>query len=534
MIKLLIVDDEPLVQIGIKSMLNWAEYGIEVCGTAMNGAAALDLIEEYSPEIVITDIRMPIMNGLELAKICRDTYGRIPLFIILTSYEEFELARQALSYEVIDYLVKLELDAPSLGASIQNALKKLNDIRSTEAVRSSGRPLLQTYLDKFFLRLLHNLFDNEEQFWLQVKDLNLNFSHQYYAAAHCEILEGTLAQMTHEKLMSLYASTLQMVRDILNRHMPCQVISLDMKHFSAVFHFPSDSDESQQKIAEALENAGTMVHNYFNVKLTAGIGSVVDSPLKISDSYQDARMAFSLASGENPYPNYNQVKPDSIKNSFNITLFKNDLTRAFEEFDSAILHETLTQIIDLFRQNPLRYLQAIDGACNILYLALSLLPGGEETISAIFREDADGYRSIYRMGNVEQVTDWMTRLRDGLCDTLKTKRMSYKENVVSSVQKYIQNHIEERLTLNEVAAVFGLSPNYLSVLFKKTCNVGFSEYITQMKISRAKAMLLEQDMKVYEVADRLSFESAFYFSKVFKKVTGCSPREFVQHNVDGE
>ena len=156
MIKLLIVDDEPLVQIGVKSMLNWADYGIEVCGTAMNGAAALKMIEEYSPEIVIADIRMPIMNGLELAKTCRDTYGRIPLFIILTSYEEFELARQALSYEVVDYLIKMELDKESLAASIETALKRLKDLKATEAIRAGGRPLLQTYMDKFFLRLLHH------------------------------------------------------------------------------------------------------------------------------------------------------------------------------------------------------------------------------------------------------------------------------------------------------------------------------------------------------------------------------------------
>ena len=81
--------------------------------------------------------------------------------------------------------------------------------------------------------------------------------------------------------------------------------------------------------------------------------------------------------------------------------------------------------------------------------------------------------------------------------------------------------------LNEVAAVFGLSPNYLSALFKKTCNIGFSEYITQKKVARAKTLLLEQDMKIYEVADQLGFESAFYFSKVFKKVEGISPREYI-------
>lgn len=89
MIKLLIVDDEPLVQIGIKSMINWGNLGIEICGTAANGQTALDMIREHSPEIVITDIKMPIMNGLELAKTCREQFGSLPLFIILTSYEEF-------------------------------------------------------------------------------------------------------------------------------------------------------------------------------------------------------------------------------------------------------------------------------------------------------------------------------------------------------------------------------------------------------------------------------------------------------------
>lgn len=108
MIKLLIVDDEPLVQIGIKSMLRWDELGIEVCGTAMNGKAALEMIRQYRPDIVITDIKMPVMNGLELVKICRDEFGPIPLFIILTSFEEFSLIKEAMSYQAVDYLIKLE------------------------------------------------------------------------------------------------------------------------------------------------------------------------------------------------------------------------------------------------------------------------------------------------------------------------------------------------------------------------------------------------------------------------------------------
>ncbi len=532
MIKLLIADDEPLVQIGIKSMLNWADYDIEICGAAMNGAAALQMIEEYSPEIVITDIRMPIMNGLELAKTCREKYGKIPVFIILTSYEEFSLIKEAMSYQVADYLVKLELDAKTLEESIKRSIERLTEYRESEEYRSSGRPLLQSYHDKFFMRLLHNLFDNEEQFILQTKDLNLDFSDSCYQAVHAEIHESAIKEMNQAQLINLYSSSLQMVREILSKHLPCYVIPLDMKHFSVIFHFDEIEKNDSNLIKNAIDNACGMVHNYFNVWISMGIGSAVDHPLRINTSYQEARQAFSMADEAHPVVRFSQVPPDSLKNSFNITIFKNDLTRAFEEFDTDILYDTLTEIIKLFFAHPMRYLQAVDGACNILYLALSLLPEGTETLNAIFSSFPDGYRSIYRAKTVEQVTDWLTLLRDGLCEVLRSRKKTYKDHVITNVQKYIRNHIEEKAGLNEVAAIFGLSPNYLSVLFKKNCGIGFSEYTTQQKISRAKSMLLEQDLKIYEVADKLGFESAFYFSKVFKKVEGISPREFIQQKTN--
>lgn len=531
MTKLLIVDDEPLVQIGIKSMLNWAEYGIEVCGTSMNGTHALGMIDQYSPEIVITDIRMPIMNGLELAGLCRKKYGSLPLFIFLTSYEEFQLIKEAMSYEAVDYLIKLELDAHSLAAVIKKALTRLETLLGTKQDRSGSRPLLQSYFDKFFMRLLYNLFDSEEQFSLQARDLKLDFTEGCYCAAQCEIKEEHPAAMEPGKLMNLYSSSLQMSQDIIRKHIPSYVISLDTRHFAIVFHQKEMALFHQSTAEEALRSVREMVHNYFNVSITAGIGSAVEIPQKINESYQEARRAFQHTDNEHPIAAFSQENPESIKNSFNISIFKNDITKAFEEFDTDVLNKTLTEIIDLFQSHPMHFLQAADGACNILYLSLSLLPDGEDTMAFIFHNYNDGYRSIYRFTNVAQIVEWMFLLRDGLCDILKSKRKTYKDHVIANVQKYIGSHVTERLSLNEVAGVFGLSPNYLSILFKKNCRIGFSEYITQSKISRAKAMVLEQEMKIYEIAEYLGFESAFYFSKVFKKVEGISPRDFLHQNI---
>lgn len=196
------------------------------------------------------------------------------------------------------------------------------------------------------------------------------------------------------------------------------------------------------------------------------------------------------------------------------------MIRSFEEFDTDVLSRTLSSIIELFAAHPNRYLQAIDGACNIMYLAMSLLPEGEVNLSEIFEGWNGSYRSIYRCSSVEQITVWLETLRNGLCEILKSRKKTYKDHIVTNVKHYINDHIEERLTLNEVSDVFGISHNYLSVLFKKNCGIGFSEYITQTKVAGRKPMLLEENLKIYEVADRLGFETPCYFSKVFKKVGG--------------
>ena len=121
-------------------------------------------------------------------------------------------------------------------------------------------------------------------------------------------------------------------------------------------------------------------------------------------------------------------------------------------------------------------------------------------------------------------------MRDGLGESFLTHNRDYKNHIVINVKKYIQEHIKEKLTLNRVAEVFSISPNYLSVLFSKYNDVGFTDYINQSKIEAAKKMLSESDLKIYEVSDILGFESAFYFSRVFKKITGLAPRDYMNQN----
>lgn len=189
LIKLLIADDEALVCIGLQSMLKWEQYNIEIVGIAHNGAQEEEMIDTLRPDIVISDIKMPIKSGLEVANAVRKKHGRLPLFIILTSYEEFEYARGAIEVQATDYLVKLELTPEALDASIRKAISQLEAFQTLDSYPMlAHRGNLQAQRDKFFIRLFNNLFANKNQYLLQRDDLNLELKEPAYLVCTCRIL----------------------------------------------------------------------------------------------------------------------------------------------------------------------------------------------------------------------------------------------------------------------------------------------------------------------------------------------------------
>lgn len=530
MINLLIADDEPLVQVGIKSMINWEEHGVHIVGTASNGSVAYDMIREYSPDIVITDIKMPIMSGLELARKCKEENLSLPVFIILTSYEEFDFAKEALSYQVCDYLVKLELTPESLTQALERASKKVAEQKkASPSLPQNSVSSIYLLREQFFTRLILNLFESENQLITQADHLNIRFDYEAYMAAYVEINSDKLAHMSFDKQLNLYASSLQMVNELISKYMPCHTLSLDTKHFVVIFFLNQEhAADYKGAVANALGQVSSMLFNYYSVTIHASMGALVTAPSQIAASFQDAKQIFSRTSVKNPILFAEDIpleKPP--KNVFNMSLFKEDIRKAYAELDEKALYDIFTSIMELFEDKQAYYVQALDAAGNILYLSLSLLNNGEQIVSEIFQDKANGYRSIYELTNVNQILEWLRLFRDGLCANFAAHNKDYKNHIVTNVKKYINEHIEEKLALNKVAEMFNISPSYLSALFSKYSDVGFTDYINQQKVESAREMMRDSHLKIYEISDLLGFESAFYFSRVFKKVTGMSPRDYM-------
>lgn len=539
MTRILLVDDEPLVLVGIQSMLKWEDYDAEVVGTARNGTQALELIEKLRPELVITDIKMPVMDGLQLMETVQKRYGAVPAFIILTSFEEYAFVKEAIDRQAVGYLIKLDLTQQSLLDALRKAQERLSALNRGGA--PSRRPPakrfgMQPFYDRFFIRLFNNLFENEQQFQMQCKELGVDFSFEAYAVCYCELPELSAQGMGQEKLMSLYSSTTHMAWETVTRFMACYITPLDTRHFNVTFCLSEqESPIYREVVRDVLEKVVQVVYNYFSVQLVCCVGCKVTRPMDLSESYYTARLCLTdRGPADDPVIFFDgENRTVDAENVFDIALYRKQLIRAFEEQDADELAQIMDRIIDSIRAHPSRRLQAMDAACNLLFLCLSQFSDGEEIVSHIFEQEPEGYRCIYRQRGIPEITGWMCTLRDGLLKALHEQKRGYKNQIIVQIKAYIQANLNQRLNLQNVAAVFGFSPNYLSALFAKQAECSFVEYVTREKIRSAKEMMREGNVKLYEIAERLGFDNAFYFSKVFKKVEGCSPREYMQRRSQG-
>lgn len=513
MFRVLLCDDEPLVLIGLQSMIAWAEYGLEVCGTARNGEKAMEIIDKEKPDIVIADIKMPVKSGLELAEYCRNKYGDDIQFIILTGFEELEYLKQAIKLSVVDYLMKVELTSQTLVESLKKASDKLLALRNTEQKESSASKDLSSIAsmqhimrDKFFSRLLNHLFESEMQYNIQKDELHIDSNFQSFIAVCVKINNEEI----DEKPLALYASTVALVNETVQKYCVSHLVTLDTKNFVIIFCLDDDTKDKDviTFISNIMNKIQSIIKNYFSVILSVSIGNPVKNLYEISDSYDLAR------------------QKTQEKMILNLSAYRKNISQAFDEMDAKALKDAMNQIADCIEMNPSMQVQALDAVSRILYMSMSLLQDGEEVVSKIFAGEKDNYRCLYQLHSCAEISWYLTKLSDGLCLELNLRKKDYKTKLIEEVQAYIRTNIKNKLNLNDTAALFNISANYLSQLFTRYAYCSFIEYVNEQKIEKAKQLLQGNKNKVYEVADELAFENAFYFSKVFKKYTGMSPHDF--------
>ena len=482
----MIADDEYFVRYGIMTSIDWAAHGCRFIHEASNGEEALEKIHLEKPDILLTDIRMPVMDGLELLKRLKQENIDLPV-IILTSYAEFEYARQAITMGVEEYILKLS----SKPEDILNAVLRVRDQmadRRQEATR-------------------------QEIHYFQKKDLIEQLGGQKIRIMMLDIY-GLDKLGAYDAVAAVNAMFAARRQEIFGQE-PHLLAHAELgKYLLAV----ADRGLAVVRICKLISQA---LHDDFLFDCGIGVSQVCSDFSQvytyIEQADQAARQCF-FQSGDN-YVFHEQLPPPPLP----FQLDEQRIIRAIEQEVQDDLLAYAGEMLDQTRYLPLPAF--LDTNVTFLYTMTRILkklgktlPANLDSIDGIYRYLQGFYTyADFRKGILETV-DMMYALSLG----------NYQEyrSVVYKIKQAIEKNSEMNLSLEFFSKTMNMSYSYLSTLFKNELGYSFKEYLNMIRIDKAKAYMKDIALSVGEIADRVGYSNQYYFSKVFKKYTGLTPIDY--------
>lgn len=510
--KVILVDDERIALEHIKSLLPWDQYGFEIVASATNGKSALRLCEEIRPQIMIVDIRMPAMDGLELIKAISERDLGVK-FIVMSAYEDFDYARQAISIgNVSSYLVKYEVDQDKLLYELQKAKEAWEADEKQRNLRRSEQ--LKDVCTGIRFSSLLTVPEAKPPFGMMMIHTDLPFTAIPPASAHHE---HPFLQWSGEEIIScpIHPYWNFIGGFPLN---PGQFVAL----FSPKNKFPTSMCGSLHEIALSIqEHLGQHYQRSFSLFYSIHNGPISGLPHVLDKLNTAAKHA--VFCGKNTV-----LCADELTISPNSKLVTTSArTIKLEKLASSMKQNKREEIENVLNdqfQSLCKPLWDLNGLYETVY-ALSVMineylaaRGNVELNPLHAFDEAD---DIY---HIDEVRDRFISLIQGICaDAHGNNRISAK---LLKALHYIHDHYHEDINIEDIAYSLGISASYLHQLFKRELGRTFLDYLTEFRINQAKQILSQEDAKMTEVSARVGYRSPQYFSQVFKKFTGMLPHQF--------
>ncbi|MDR1903406.1 MAG: response regulator [Treponema sp.] len=535
MLGILIVDDDAVVRMNLKSIIEWEKEGFIITGEAENGKKGLELIRLDKPDIVITDVKMPIIDGLEMIRNARAELAGLR-FIVLSSYDEFGLLKTAVTNGVTDYLLKLELTSEVLLSTPENIKKSIlyedNTARNLEISPYSK-------LAQILRRVLAGHYAEEElEHTLKMVNQDIKAERLSCIAVRFSLF-GKGTSFGAEDWRTLEIAVHSVIHDITKQFYP----GISFLEDTGVCLFVYTPAEGCGRVREMGGIIITMLKQYFNLdssvgaaSLTGGIndihrimieaiqateevffrgyGSVIYSA-EISGDERDGG-GRDLNSWAEPFQQALELgQPDRIKEAFEVI--------------SGLLSAPARVLIRKEEEKPRAGRISRNGAFNLCFsvinLSLSILKdssGGR----ALFNENL--YETVNAIETLEGLRDWMKSFKEKVLEIfISSGEKNYDNHIVTAAKRYIAENCDKPISLDMAAKSLSISSGYLSAVFKRRTQMGFVEYITKVKIGKAKKLLLSGQYTIFEVSYMVGYEDTGCFSKIFHKATGLTPKEFI-------
>jgi two-component system response regulator YesN len=527
MIKILLVDDEKIIRKGLAKIIEKLDGDFEVIGEAGNGLQALELVRQICPDIVITDIRMPKMDGLQLVQSLEEQYPDIKK-IILSGFDDFEYARKAMRFKTSDYLLK-----PVDEACLHELLKKTSEtIRNEIEQRLAAASLKdqigqsQPILRQVFLRALvvegkyQSLLHDELVQLSAVNDIKFN-NQAYYVLLICA--EHTSDQ---QGFIVPPAEWLPHLDGLLTNLIRSSSL-IEGNNLVVICGLPEHDADIISSIFDRLNDAGNQGPDY---RFIISSGQVMQEPAELKKSYDSALLALSQHFYQ---PQTTIFHYDAIANPFNASLpsgvterFNQQLISIFETQNIQKIQPIVCDymaVIGKYWLNPIEVRRIIDESCASMR---SINPRFRQAHEEVHGDSRRLALELKQITTLDQTGSYLVSFFTTILNQIKKHSGQKDKRIIEVIKNHIQDHYMEEITLNSLSQIVYISPNYLSEVFKEQTGESIVDYITRLRIIKAKEMLKDIQVKVYEVCKLVGYEDPAYFSKVFRKVVGVSPTEY--------
>ncbi len=500
MYKVLLVDDEEMVTQGLKRFVPWEEEGYTVAGTATSVARALVFLESESVDLVITDIQMPVQNGLDLIRILKEKYPHIKA-VILSGYSEFSYAQQALRLGAVDYLTK-----PINFGTMRSVLQKVRETLDEEKCQIGD--------DRMREVLVHTLI--------------MNFANGYpYDEARAATCLNTGCPITVVRVSSREKEPLpeSLVERFKAQFSPCQVVFQGGEEILAVLEGVQCLAELSKKLTEFVEQLDYTVPLCMGVsEQQPGYAALRVAALQAAKAmrYQNARSG----TGVMLYEQVRKMFVSSEENSDEVIRELVELLAAPEkreqlipEFSSALasMETKVGFTMEKAQHFCIEFLVELDASVERL-----AIPDYARHVQL-----SEVLMEVLAAKNMPEISGGVTRyLQQLIAKILQMDEAKMAGELIDRIKDYIQEHYAENLTLAVLSEVFFVSPVYLSRLFKRKTGTNFVEYLTDLRMEKAKSFLQDPSLKVYHVAEMVGYENPRYFARLFKEATGYVPQEY--------
>ncbi len=530
MYRIILIDDEPLILAGIASLICWEEHDCCIVGKATNGHTAIDLILDTRPDIVITDIRMPVMNGLELIQACKEKNCEFA-FIFLTNLEDFQLAKEAVHLGATDYLVKLDLKPQTLIQALERAKEHCSRMESHHnkelyalLLKDSRKQLEQNYFSQL---LLTPPSDSEFAF---NPEIDASYRNAYLLLLQMKPEQILFGQTEPYDFQFISSQLLDVVSGIGTRYFSSHAMLMPQKDTMLLVVSPKAESDNEKALSEFCTKVNVALGTYFALTALFGISQKSRETSRLPQALSEARSAlgrcyYDSALGISFYQDQKSRLRQPAQREFNINFLKKSMSAAVLENESQDLKEIFRELSELFAQYKPDKPQAVSACINI-YSYLHDLLQNESTRENAFPYSIDIAKQLSGLGSLDDILLWLDSFCEKICAMLAERKEKRSDKFVYMAKRYIHEHYREKLTLSEIAEHLTISPGYLSSTFSRYMNKTVSDYIAEVKIDHAKELIDSGQYLIYEIADQLGFENAYYFSKVFKKVTGMAPKNY--------